>query len=492
MASVRSSIPFAVSVMFLRNPKSQGRSAAWRIAIWPTVVFALGSAIAFSAMYLLIAKDIRARSDAWLSGEAEVLADVSANTPRDAVYDRLVEEVAELASREVPGASDSGGQQQNSVFFLQTQPGQEPIWVGPNPKERFIQAIQGSRLVPGTPADVQVPGWKKAFRVVYHGRDDGGGLYLGFADIGGAQMLDRLTQRCLLVWAATVALGFLITWLAANRTLARVERISDTVSRIGSDDLSQRLPEGPHSDEISRLSRTFNRMLDRVQSSVHQMRILTDSVAHDLKSPVTSIRGGLEVALSEGNEGRWQEGVAEAIDGLDRLSQLLNTTLDLAEAEAGALQTRKESVELSAMVQQLVDLYQPAMAEHGHEVTADLQPVLIEADPSLLNRMIANLLDNEIAHLPQGCRVAISVREKTGEAQLTVEDNGPGFPPALRDRAFERFVKGLHSNGHGLGLAFVKAVAKAHGGKVEIADSGARGALITLTLGKVTAAKLAR
>ena len=237
-------------------------------------------------MYLLIAKDIRKRSDAWLSGEAEVLADVSANTPRDAVYDRLVEEVAELASREVPGASDSRGQQ-NPVFFLQTQPQQDAIWVGPNPKERFIQAIQSSHLAPGTPADVQVSGWNKAFRVVYHRRDDGGALYLGFADLGGAQMLDRLTERCLLVWGATVALGFLITWLAAYRTLARVERISDTVSRIGSEDLSSRLPEGPHSDEISRLSRTFNCMLDRVQSSVHQMRILTDSVAHDLKSPVT-------------------------------------------------------------------------------------------------------------------------------------------------------------------------------------------------------------
>jgi signal transduction histidine kinase len=475
--------------MFLRNPKSQGPSAAWRIAIWPTVVFALGSAIAFSAMYLLIAKDIRARSDAWLSGEAEVLADVSANAPRDAVYDRLVEEVAELASREVPGASDSGGQQQNSVFFLQTQPGQEPIWVGPNPKERFIQAIRSSRLVRGAPADVQVPGWKKAFRVVYHGRNDGGGLYLGFADIGGAEMLDRLTQRCLLVWGATVALGFLITWLAASRTLTRVERISDTVSRIGSDDLSERLPEGPHSDEISRLSRTFNRMLDRIQSSVHQMRILTDSVAHDLKSPVTSIRGGLEVTLSHGNEGRWQEGVAEAIDGLDRLSQLLNTTLDLAEADAGALQTRKESVELSALVQQLVDLYQPAMAEHGHELATALQPVQIDADSALLNRMIANLLDNEIAHLPPGCRIAIAVCEKDGEAQLTVEDNGPGFPPALRDRAFQRFVKGQHSNGHGLGLAFVEAVARAHGGKVEIADRDPDGALITLTLGEPIPAK---
>ena len=442
-------------------------------------------------MYLLIARDIRERSDAWLSGEAEVLADVSANTPRDAVYDRLVEEVAELASREVPGASGSDGQQQNSVFFLQTQPGLEPIWVGPTPKSKFIQAIQSSRLLPGTPADVQVPGWKKAFRVVYHGRDDGG-LYLGFADIGGAQMLDRLTERCLMVWGATVALGFLITWLAANRTLTRVERISDTVSRIGSDDLSQRLPEGRRSDEITRLSRTFNRMLDRVQSSVHQMRILTDSVAHDLKSPVTSIRGGLEVTLSDGNQGRWREGVAEAIDGLDRLSQLLNTTLDLAEADAGALQTRKEPVELSAMVQQLVALYQPAMSERGHEVVTDLQPVLIEADPSLLSRMIANLLDNEIAHLPQGCRVAISVCDRNGEAQLTVEDNGLGFPPALRDRAFERFVKGKHSNGHGLGLAFVEAVAKAHGGRVEIADREARGALITLTLAGATTARVGR
>src|SRR5664279_93589 len=285
-------------------------------------------------------------------------------------------------------------------------------------------------------------------------------------------MLDRLTERCLLVWGATVALGFLITWLAAYRTLIRVERISETVSRIGSEDLSSRLPEGPHSDEISRLSRTFNRMLDRVQSSVHQMRILTDSIAHDLKSPVTSVRGSLEVALSDGHDGRWQECVAEAI--------------------AGALQTRKEPVELSALVQQLVDLYLPAMAERGHEVVTHLQPVVIEADSSLLNRTIANLLDNEIAHLPPGCRIEISVSAKQGEAELTVQDNGPGFPPELRSRAFERFVKGPHSAGHGLGLAFVDAVVRAHGGQVEIADHDAGGAVIMLTLGEAVSERVSR
>jgi signal transduction histidine kinase len=467
--------------MFSRKPSSPGHSAAWRIAIWPTVAFALGSAIAFAIMYLLIAGDIRERSDAWLSGEAEVLADVAANTPQDALYDRLVAEVAELASREVSDDDDSIGQRQ-SVFFLQTIPHEQSIWVGPNPKASFVSAIEGARLVPGQPGTVLVPGWKKAFRVVFKDRGSAGGLYLGFDDVSGQQMLDHLTVRCLLAWGVTVALGFLITWLAAHRTLARVQRISDAVSRMGSDDLGSRLPEGPHPDEITRLSRTFNRMLERIQSSVHQMRVLTDSVAHDLKSPVTSIRGSLEVALSSGGQAQWHERVAEAIEGLDRLAQLLNTTLDVAEADAGALQLRKEPIELSLLVKQLVDLYQPAMAEHRHEVVTELQTVCIEADASLLHRTIANLLDNEIAHLPPGCRIDITVRAVGNEAELIVADDGPGFPPSVRSRVFERFVKGQNSSGHGLGLAFVGAAIQAHGGHVEIGDREGGGAKIVLRL----------
>jgi signal transduction histidine kinase len=468
--------------MFSKKRKSQGASAAWRIAIWPTAAFAVGSAVAFTIMYFLIARDINHRSDAWLSGEAETLADVSANTPRDALYDRLVGEVAELASREVPDADDSNGQHQTSVFFLQMQPGQDPIWVGPVPKEKFITAIQHADLVPGEPGNVQVPGWEKSFRVVHKSRGDTGGLYLGFADVSGSQMLDRLTQRCVLVWAITVALGFLITWVVAFRTLARVDRISDTVARMGSDDLSSRLQEGEHPDEITRLSRTFNRMLDRIQASVHQMRILTDSVAHDLKSPVTSIRGSLEVALSSGTEEQVRESMAEAIEGLDRLSQLLNTTLDVAEADAGALQLRKETIDLSELVRQLVDLFQPAMAEHRHEVVTDLQPVMVEADTSLLHRTIANLLDNEITHLPSGCKIMISVHPKDRGAELIVADNGPGFSPELRERAFERFVKGEHSTGHGLGLAFVGAAIQAHGGNAEVKEGNGGGAVIVLRL----------
>jgi len=456
-------------------------SAAWRIAVWPTVAFAFGSAVAFTIMYLLIAGDIRHRSDEWLSGEAETLADVSANTPRDNVYQRLVQEVAELATHEVAPSGDQE-QGQNTVFFLQTVPALEPIWVGPQPKERFMQAIESAHLVPGVPGSLKIDGWKKPFRVVYHARNDGVGMYLGFADIAGSKVLDRLTESCILAWALTVILGFVVTWMVANRTLARVVSITETVSQIGTDDLGTRVPEGSYSDEISRLSRTFNRMLDRIQASVHQLHVLTDSVAHDLKSPVTSIRGSLEVALSHGEDGQWRERVAEAVEGLDRLSLMLNTTLDLAEADAGALQLRKEAIDLSELVRQLIDLYQPAMDMHNHEVEAHLDPVMVEADLSLLNRAIANLLDNAVAHLPSDRQINISLRAKDGNAVIVIEDNGPGFPRELRERAFERFVRGEQSTGHGLGLAFVDAVAQAHGGSVELCDRPGGGAVIVFSL----------
>jgi signal transduction histidine kinase len=231
------------------------------------------------------------------------------------------------------------------------------------------------------------------------------------------------------------------------------------------------------------LSHTFNRLLDRIEASNHELRMVTDSVAHYLKSPITSIRGNLEVALSNGENGNWRESVGEALEGLDSLAQTLNTALDISEAGAGVLRLRREDVELAPLVRQLVDLYQPSMAEHNHIFECDLESnVFVEADRSLLNRMIANLLDNETAHLPRGCSVKAIVRAKDGAAELIIEDDGPGFPPDLRPHVLERFVKGPHSNGHGLGLAFVNAVTQAHGGAVLVADRPGGGAVIELTL----------
>jgi signal transduction histidine kinase len=165
---------------------------------------------------------------------------------------------------------------------------------------------------------------------------------------------------------------------------------------------------------------------------VNQLRTVTGAVAHDLKSPVTLIRGTLESALCHEGNDKWRDSVAEAVEDLDRLLQLLDTTPDLAEAEAGALPMDRGPVDFSDVVRQLLDIYHPAMAERRHEMNSDLEEhVVVDADLPLLNRVVSNLLENELTHLPSGCRVSIRLHSHQGSAELVIEDNGPGFPPDI-------------------------------------------------------------
>lgn len=459
-------------------------TAAWRISVWTALAFALGTAIAFAIVYYLVAQGIQERSDTWLTGEVEVLAQVAVDTPRDHLYQRIVREVAELATQEVPDDRNARGERLNSVFFLATdnENKDSPLWVGPDPEGAFVAAIERANLSPGAPRSIRVEKLRQTFRVVVHA-ENGKAVYLGLSDRGAGSLLHRFAMRFFLIWGGMFLLGFVISYWSARRTLLRVERISETVARIGAEELEERLPEPANSDEISRLARTFNHMLDRIQSSVNQLRTVTGSVAHDLKSPVTSIRGTLESALCHPDGERWRESMSEAIEQLDRLLLLLNTTLDLAEAEAGALHLERAPVDLSAAIAQLVDLYQPAMVERQHKITLDLEErVYVDADRSLLNRVLNNLLENELTHLPSARQIGIRLRTVAGSAEFVIEDDGPGFEPEIMNRAFERFVKGRNSPGHGLGLAFVEAVVEAHGGKAGLSRGAGGGAKITLSL----------
>ena len=459
-------------------------TAAWRISVWTTLAFAVGTALAFSIVYFFVANAIQERSDAWLSGEAEVLARVSDTTPRDHLYNRVVGEVAELATLELPDERNARGQRLNSVFFLESDPNNNgsPLWVGPGSDDAFLKAIQRTKPVPDIPQSIKVDGWPTTFRVVAR-IENGRTIYLGLSNRGDRHLLLTLSLRFLVLWGSTVLMGFLISYMSARRTLVRVQRITDTVARIGSEDLRERLPQPVNSDEISRLAKTFNHMLDRIQSSVNELRTVTDAVAHDMKSPLTSIRGALEsVLLSEPNE-KWRDSVGDAIEGVDRLLTAVDTTLDVAEAQAGALHLDRSSVDVSAVVRHLVDLYHPALDERQHELTVDLEDrVVVDADWGLLHRVLSNLIENEIAHLPTGCQVKIRLASNEGSAKLVIEDNGPGFPPDISARVFERFVRGKESRGHGLGLAFVDAVVRAHGGTANISGRPEGGAVVTLLL----------
>ena len=471
--------------MLNRVGRSFYRTAAWRLALRSTVVFAVGCAAVFIVMYLLVARTVRERSDSWLLGESETLKQVALNTPRDALYDRIVEEVAELASQEVSYTGQGGRVSGNTVFFAQTgSPTHEPVWVGPGDSGDFLNALQSTNIPSARAVSLSVRGWGTPFRVVAVDMSPGTGrLYLGLLDATATHMLRQLLARFFLGWIAMVAFGFLITLVGLRRMLQRVDAITSAAASIRPGDLSTRVPAGPPQDEVSRLAATFNNMLDRISASVNQLRTLTDSVAHDLKSPITSVRGSLEIALSLEDREQSAELVARAIDHLDRLSEVITTSLDLAEADGGALRLRKEKIDLADLLQRVTELYAPAFADHQQQFLVNAPAALqVGADVSLCTRMLSNLMENELRYAGTGARVSVELSRGDGMACITVEDNGPGFPAELLPRVFQRFVKGEASEGHGLGLAFVSAVALVHGGRAFAENRSGGGAHIVVEI----------
>jgi signal transduction histidine kinase len=481
--------------MFSRIRGSFYRTSAWRLALRSTLVFAAGCAVVFLAMYIVVAHAVQERSDSWLIGESETLKQVALTTPRDALYDRIVEEVAELASQEVSYDGSGHPIKGNTVFFAETNGStQTPVWVGPADNTKFLTALRGMRPVGGAPVSLRVPGWSAPFRVVTVSMQPGRGqIYLGLLDASAAALMRRLLARFALGWLVMVVLGFLVTLMGLRRMLRRADVITGAAASIRSDDLNTRVPLKDQRDEVARLARTFNNMLDRISSTVNQLRTLTDAMAHDLKSPITSVRGSLEIALSLEDRSQSAELVAGAIEQLDRLSDVITTSLDVAEADGGALRLRPQTVDLSELAGRVAELYGPAFTENHQTFTIRAEkPVLVRMDVPLCTRMLSNLMENELHYAGAGAQVLVEIGTSRDSAVIRVEDNGPGFAAELLEsgdgtagtpRVFHRFVKGTGSQGHGLGLAFVNAVAVAHGGRASAHNrSDTRGAEILVEL----------
>jgi len=463
-------------------------SAAWRISFWASLAFAFSAMLVFFFLQRFVEQDIQRRSDAWLSGEVEVLADVAERTPKDTLYGRVVGEVAELAGREVPNKLPSDNNSNDSVFFLQRGSDDSiQLWVGVGSSQNTLSAILHTKTISDQPTDVRVQGFAVPFRVASIRLDDGSRIYLGLSERDELRVLRNLRIRFLLLWLLIVLFGFVIVFLTTRRMLSHVRRITEAASRIGHADLNTRVPTTKRNDEVAQLGLTLNRMLDRIESSMHQLHTITDSLAHDLRSPLTAIRGKLEMSLSASAHGEQAEPIVSAIEELDRLTEFLNQSLDVAEAKADALRLTRTEIELDELLRVMTDLYEPSMADKGLQIRLyNADTVTIEADAALIHRMIANLFDNELKHLPAASTVTIRLQLAGDSVSLVFEDNGPGFSPDVMPLLFERRVRGRDSNGHGLGLAFIDAVARAHGGAVTACNREKGGAQVTVMLPRVT------
>jgi signal transduction histidine kinase len=448
--------------------------------------------LVFAMLHRFVANDIQRRSDAWLSGEVAVLGDVAGRTPKDRLYGRVVREVAELASREVPDKLRSNSNENDSVFFLQAgDDGILKLWVGAGDGMPNLAAIRARKFISDVPYDLNVKGFNHPFRVASVRLDDGSHIYLGLSERDELRVLRNLRYRFFCLWLLIVLFGSVIVFFVTRRMLGHVREITEAASRIGQSDLSSRVPTSKRNDEVGHLALTLNRMLDRIESSMHQLHTITESLAHDLRSPLTAIRGKLEIVLSGDLRVEQSEPIVSAIDELDRLTEFLNTSLDVAEAKADALRLSRTQVDLDKLIRVMIDLYEPCMSEKGLRVhLRSAGPVTVLADAALLHRVIANLLDNELNHLPASCTVSIRLAESQNVATLIVEDDGPGFASEIGLQMFEQRVKGRESKGHGLGLAFVEAVVRAHGGSVTASNHPEGGALLSITWPRETGEKV--
>jgi signal transduction histidine kinase len=283
-----------------------------------------------------------------------------------------------------------------------------------------------------------------------------------------------------LAWALvlTVGLGLPGGWLFGRSALRRIDAINRTTGRIMAGDLAERVPVRGSGDELDRLAGNLNAMLDRIEQLMGGMRRTGESIAHDLRTPLSRLRSRLEIALMEaGDEAALRAALADGLAECDALLATFGALLRIAQAESGALREDFEPVPLADLARGLAELYEPAAEDKGLalEVAAEGDPV-VSGSRQLLSQAVANLLDNAVKYTPSGGRVTLAVAPGADGAgpRLSVADSGPGIPEAERERVLQRFVRlepSRSTPGNGLGLSLVDAVARLHGCRLELADN---------------------
>jgi signal transduction histidine kinase len=271
-------------------------------------------------------------------------------------------------------------------------------------------------------------------------------------------------------------------WLVVGRALRPVEQIRGAVTAITHADLSQRVPEPGTDDEIGHLARTMNDMLTRLEDAAARQRRFVADASHELRSPLTAIRTGLEVGLSHPDRAPWPEIARRATRQSQRLERLIAELLVLAKADARQIAARRQQVDLAAL---LTDVC-AALHAPGIDIAIRVHPgTTTTGNPGDLSRMFRNLLDNAVRYARH--QVTVTAAAAPDGVVVEIADDGPGIPAAERERVFDRFARLDASREHasgsaGLGLAIAREIATAHGATIVLdeADGGGTRAVVTL------------
>ncbi|MCG6944971.1 MAG: HAMP domain-containing histidine kinase [Deltaproteobacteria bacterium] len=303
----------------------------------------------------------------------------------------------------------------------------------------------------------------------------------------------KTRRRFILIMAAVLPFALLLAggggWLLARRALKPVDRMTQAARRISGEHLDERLQETASGDELDRLAKTLNEMLSRLDDAFHQMRQFSADASHELQTPLTILKGEMEVALRSPRSPEEYQGVLESgLEEIDRISHLVEGLLLLARADAGVLRLDLRSVELKELLQEIYEQMKVVANDHSVSLqTASMEAVSIQGDREHLRRLLLNVVDNAIKYTPAGGSVTLSLQHDGEWALLKISDTGIGLSQEEQERIFSRFHRATEARsrdekGVGLGLSIARSVAEAHGGRIQVESTPGQGSTFTVLL----------
>ena len=452
---------------------------AFRLTLWYAGIFMLSACVAFFFFYLLIASVMRQQTDQALSSEIRTFSSILSTQGPEAV------------KRQAFIQAQAAGEKK--IFFrLLYITGQVfsssnmSYWRDIGINKGAVNRLLDSR----TPIfdTIRIPDREHNVRVLYAVIGPGMILQLGQSMENHTRIMDVFRKVFITTMVILFGLAVVVGWFMARRALVGVETVTRTARRISEGSLENRVPVKKRADEIDQLALTFNQMLDRIETLVTGIKEMSDNIAHDLKSPITRIRGIAEVSLTaDASLQEYESMAAGTIEECDRLLDMINTMLIISRTEAGVTQLDCQKLDITRLVRDACDIFQSPAEDKGLAMVCSLpEDISINGDMRLIQRMVANLLDNAIKYTPANGRIDVSVA--AGEdrlVQIAIRDNGMGIGAKDREHIFERFYRCDPSRsqaGTGLGLSFARAVARAHGGEIKVDSTLGEGSKFTVRL----------
>src|SRR5215813_548373 len=454
------------------------KTLGFRLIVWYSGLFILSTLALFGTAYILLSSSLERRD-------------------REAIQSKLKEYAAEyqlsgMAATERKIAFENS-QMGKALFFVRVAGPDNTTLVFNLPKhwnDFDVEQLEKSS-VSATTQWIQVPAKDDdddVLEIASLQLPDGGLLQVGTSTEGREDVLERFGNTFAGVIVPVVVIGLAGGAFLAFRALRPLRSLTTSLqSIVATGNLAARVPVEDTGDELDELSTLFNGLLDKIGLLITGMQDSLDNVAHDLRTPMTRLHGIAEMALqSEEKEDLLREALVTCIEESERILAMVNTLMDISEAETGAMHLDLHQVNVLELIENVVELYRYVAEDKEIAISISVPPELsIPADRNRMLQVLANLLDNAIKYTPSGARVDLAASSDRHHVAIPLSDTGIGIPPEELAKFWDRLYRGDKSRsqrGLGLGLSLVKAIVQAHRGRVEVFSESGCGARFVLHL----------